>query len=81
MKSRLDPQALSPVLLVQGVLLAGTMILRGITTAEHRTQPTNIIGERFQIYPPLKKAWSFRDAQDQKIWSRDLAMPNGALTE
>src|SRR4051794_38543416 len=47
------------------------LILRGIKTVEYRTLATRIIGERFHIYAPLKKA-----RVDQKIWSRDLAMPN-----
>lgn len=58
------------------------LILQGIKTAEYRTQRTNIIGERFHIYAPLKKASvdrTLRQAQGKEIWSRDLATPNGAL--
>ena len=52
------------------------LILRGIKTVEYRTQPTNIIGERFYIYAPLKKA-----SLDRKIWSRDLGMPDDQLPD
>ncbi len=52
------------------------LILRGIKTIEYRTRPTYIIGERFHIYAPLKKASVFR-----KIWSRDLGTSGDALPE
>src|SRR3954466_4406047 len=50
------------------------LILRGIKTVEYRSRSTRIIGQRFHIYAPLKKA-----ALDLRIWSRDLAMPSDAL--
>ena len=52
------------------------LILRGIKTVEYRTRATRIIGERFHIYAPLKKASS-----DRKIWSRDLGMPDDQLPD
>jgi hypothetical protein len=51
------------------------LILRGIKTVEYRSRSTRIVGERFHIYAPLKRA----SASDLKIWSRDLAMPSDAL--
>ena len=52
------------------------LILRGIKTAEYRTVGTNIIGERFFIYAPLKRAQA-----DIRVWSRDLAMPDDRLPD
>src|SRR5688572_16411748 len=52
------------------------LILRGIKTVEYRTRPTRIVGERFHIYAPLKKASAI-----PKAWSRDLAMPGDSLPE
>jgi hypothetical protein len=52
------------------------LILRGIKTMEIRTLPTRIVGQRFHIYAPLKKA-----PVDQKVWSRDLAMPGAAMPD
>ena len=52
------------------------LILRGIKTVEYRTRPTRIVGERFHIYAPLKKASAV-----PKAWSRDLAMPGDSLPE
>jgi predicted transcriptional regulator len=50
------------------------LILRGIKTAEYRTRPTLILGQRFWIYAPLKKAEGSRQkAEGPLIWSRDLA--------
>src|SRR5258706_10237895 len=49
------------------------LILRGIKTVEYRTRPTRIIGERFHVYAPLRRASA------QGIWSRDLAMPLDGL--
>ena len=49
------------------------LILRGVKTAEYRTRPTRVIGERFYLYAPLKDA----PPDVSKIWSRDLAMPDG----
>jgi hypothetical protein len=47
------------------------LILCGIKTVEYRSRTTGIVGERFHIYAPLKKA-----SADTKIWSRDLGMVN-----
>jgi hypothetical protein len=46
------------------------LILRGVKTVEYRSRPTRVIGQRFHIYAPLRKA---EDAR--KVWSRDLAVP------
>ena len=43
------------------------LILRGVKTVEYRSRPTRVIGERFHIYAPLKKA-----SPSAKVWSRDL---------
>lgn len=49
------------------------LILRGIKTVEYRTRPTLIIGQRFWIYAPLKKAEGSRQkAEGPLIWSADL---------
>jgi hypothetical protein len=50
------------------------LILRGIKTVEYRTRPTRIIGRRFHIYAPRKRA-----SADLKVWSRDLGVPADAL--
>jgi hypothetical protein len=50
------------------------LILRGVKTVEYRTINTRIVGRRFHIYAPLKKATA-----DTKVWSRDLAMPGDRL--
>jgi hypothetical protein len=43
------------------------LILRGIKTAELRSRPTSIVGERFHIYACKSKA-----AARPQIWSHDL---------
>src|SRR3954468_6055917 len=48
------------------------LILRGIKTVEYRSRATGIIGERFHIYAPMKRA-----SLDRKVWSRDLGMLGG----
>jgi predicted transcriptional regulator len=49
------------------------LILRGIKTVEYRTRPTAIIGQRFWIYAPKKKAeGSGQKAEGSLIWSKDL---------
>ena len=45
------------------------MILRGIKTAEYRSRPTRLIGERFYLYAS-KKAAAF--APKGPVWSGDL---------
>jgi hypothetical protein len=51
------------------------LILRGIKTAELRSRPTRIIGQRFHIYASLKRA----SVEDWRVWSRDLTMPDDRL--
>jgi hypothetical protein len=51
------------------------LILRGIKTAELRSRPTRIIGQRFHIYASLKRA----SVEELRVWSRDLAMPDDRL--
>ena len=45
------------------------LILRGIKTAEFRSRPTRIVGQRFHIYAPLKPV---QRIDRRKIWSADL---------
>jgi hypothetical protein len=54
------------------------LILRGIKTVEYRSRPTRIIGRRFHIYAAKKSAVGSRQWAG-KTWSRDLAVPGGAL--
>jgi hypothetical protein len=46
------------------------LILRGVKTVEYRSRPTRVIGERFYIYAPVKRA-----SGDVKAWSRELTVP------
>lgn len=55
------------------------LILRGIKTAEYRSRPTKIIGQRFFIYASKTKD-QVRQMTDEKaaarcIWSNELAVP------
>jgi len=52
------------------------LILRGVKTAELRSKPTHIIGQRFYIYAAKAKA-------RPPVWSRDLeiASPPGWMIE
>jgi len=58
------------------------LILRGIKTAELRSKPTSIIGERFYIYAS-KKPSAFSFLLSAKPWSTDLriATPPAWLME
>jgi len=55
------------------------LILRGIKTAELRTMPTRIIGQRFHIY--ACKGSGSRGQGSGKMWSRDLAVPGEPLPQ
>ena len=56
------------------------MILRGIKTAEYRSRPTRLIGERFYLYAS-KTAAAFAPATP--VWSGDLVVgrPPAWMTE
>ena len=56
------------------------MILRGIKTAEYRSRPTRVLGERFYLYAS-KKIAAFRPVAG--IWSHDLVAlrPPAWMTE
>jgi hypothetical protein len=67
------------------------LILRGVKTAEVRSRPTRVIGERFWIYAPKGGGTKapFGSAQGRLghggteggtgVWSLDLAVPGGEL--
>ena len=58
------------------------LILRGVKTAEVRSRPTRVIGERFWIYASKsrQKAVGGRQKEGKTgVWSLDLAMPGGEL--
>ena len=55
------------------------LILRGLKTAEVRTRPTRVIGERFWIYASRQHAAGSRRKGGTGVWSLDLAMPGGGL--
>jgi hypothetical protein len=54
------------------------LILTGRKTAEYRTRPTRLIGERFWIYASKGRATS-GEGRGKDIWSRDLAVPDAPL--
>jgi hypothetical protein len=52
------------------------LILRGIKTAELRSRPTRIIGERFYIYAAKQKLPVDSCQLPVKTWSEDLGLPH-----
>ena len=54
------------------------LILRGIKTAEYRTRPTRVIGERFWIYASKGGSQKPGARSRDGIWSYDLATTGGA---
>ena len=55
------------------------LILTGRKTAEYRTRPTRLIGERFWIYASKGRSQNPEARSQKGIWSLDLAMPDAPL--